>query len=205
MAPSAVETTSRTSRSFRASEQYYDCSPTASSRDTPRHTAAARAAKRSRRARLRGDDRDLFVTPSPSPEQLTIALLKVTTSLRRNPSPAASTARSGRRHLLSRVEALAARALVQQPPSSRVRRRVLLEFVRRPRDRQASIPGGRGRRDVARQWERGARRRPVSACGWCRLLPEVDGRWGTRIRENYLRLLMAPGCDDHAPRVLRRE
>jgi phosphoribosylaminoimidazolecarboxamide formyltransferase/IMP cyclohydrolase len=153
-----------------------------------------------------------FGDTEPFPEQLTIALRKVTDlAYGENPHQAGAYYREvgARRHLLSRVEQLGGKELsYNNLVDLEGARRVLREFVMPAVVivKHANPCGVAVAATIEEAWERALAADPVSAFGCVALFNrEVDGALGTRIAEHFVEVLMAPGFDDHALEALRKK
>jgi phosphoribosylaminoimidazolecarboxamide formyltransferase/IMP cyclohydrolase len=144
------------------------------------------------------------------PDQLTIALRKVTTlSYGENPHQAAAYYREvgARRHLLSQVEQLGGKELsYNNLVDLEGARRVLREFalpaaviVKHANPCGVAIAG-----TIDKAWERALAADPVSAFGCVALLNRPVGEeLGSRIAGHFVEVLMAPRFDDGALETLR--
>jgi phosphoribosylaminoimidazolecarboxamide formyltransferase/IMP cyclohydrolase len=153
-----------------------------------------------------------FGDTEPFPEQLTVALRKVTDlSYGENPHQSAAYYREvgARRHLLSQVEQLGGKALsYNNLVDLEGARRVLREFVMPAVVivKHANPCGVAVAATIEEAWERALAADPVSAFGCVALLNrEVGGALGARIAEHFVEVLMAPGFDDEAVEALRKK
>ena len=153
-----------------------------------------------------------FGDTEPFPEQLTLALRKVTDlAYGENPHQSGAYYREvgARRHLLSRVEQLGGKELsYNNLVDLEGARRVLREFVMPAVVivKHANPCGVAVAATIEEAWERALAADPVSAFGCVALLNrEVDGALGTRIAEHFVEVVMAPGFDDRAVEALRRK
>src|SRR5438270_13212823 len=145
----------------------------------------------------------------PFPEQLTVALRKVTElSYGENPHQAAAYYREvgARRHLLSQVEQLGGKALsYNNLVDLEGGRRVLREFVMPAVVivKHANPCGVAVAATVEEAWERALAADPVSAFGCVAVLNRpVTGDLGQRIAEHFVEVLLAPGYEPAAVEAL---
>jgi phosphoribosylaminoimidazolecarboxamide formyltransferase/IMP cyclohydrolase len=153
-----------------------------------------------------------FGDTEPFPDQLTVALRKVTDlAYGENPHQSGAYYREvgARRHLLSRVEQLGGKELsYNNLVDLEGARRVLREFVMPAVVivKHANPCGVAVAATIGEAWERALAADPVSAFGCVALFNrEVDGALGARIAEHFVEVLMAPGFDDQAVEALRRK
>jgi phosphoribosylaminoimidazolecarboxamide formyltransferase/IMP cyclohydrolase len=148
----------------------------------------------------------------PFPEQLTVALRKVTDlAYGENPHQAGAYYREvgARRHLLSQVEQLGGKELsynnlVDLEGARRVLREFSLPAV--VIVKHANPCGVAVAATIEEAWERALAADPVSAFGCVALANrEVEGGLGARIAEHFVEVLMAPGFDDDAVEALRKK
>jgi phosphoribosylaminoimidazolecarboxamide formyltransferase/IMP cyclohydrolase len=151
-----------------------------------------------------------FGDTEPFPDQLTVALRKVTDlSYGENPHQAAAYYREvgARRHLLSQVDQLGGKDLsYNNLVDLEGARRLLREFalpaaviVKHANPCGVAVAG-----TIEEAWERALAADPVSAFGCVALLNrDVPGHLGSRIAEHFVEVLMAPGYDDDAVEALR--
>ncbi len=151
-----------------------------------------------------------FGEPEPFPEQLTIALRKVSDlSYGENPHQAAAYYRElgARRHLLAEIEQLGGKELSYNNLGD-------LEGARRIA-RELELPGAvivkhanpcgvAVATTIEEAWERALAADPVSAFGCVAVLNRpVNAELGARIAEHFAEVLLAPGYDDAAVDALR--
>jgi phosphoribosylaminoimidazolecarboxamide formyltransferase/IMP cyclohydrolase len=148
----------------------------------------------------------------PFPEQLTVALRKVTElAYGENPHQAGAYYREvgARRHLLSQVEQLGGKELsYNNLVDLEGARRVLREFVMPAAVivKHANPCGVAVAATIEEAWERALAADPVSAFGCVALLNrDVEGALGARIAEHFVEVLMAPGFTDDAVEALRKK
>jgi phosphoribosylaminoimidazolecarboxamide formyltransferase/IMP cyclohydrolase len=153
-----------------------------------------------------------FGDTEPFPEQLTLALRKVTDlSYGENPHQAAAYYREvgARRHLLSQVEQLGGKDLsYNNLVDLEGARRVLREFALPAVVivKHANPCGVAIAATIDEAWERALAADPVSAFGCVALLNrDVQGPLGSRIAEHFVEVLMAPAFDDAAVEALRKK
>ena len=153
-----------------------------------------------------------FGETQPFPDQLTVALRKVTDlAYGENPHQAGAYYKEvgTRRDLLSRVEQLGGKELsYNNLVDLEGARRVLREFVMPAVVivKHANPCGVAVAATIEEAWERALAADPVSAFGCVALLNrEVDGALGARIAEHFVEVLMAPGFDDQAVEALRKK
>jgi phosphoribosylaminoimidazolecarboxamide formyltransferase / IMP cyclohydrolase len=153
-----------------------------------------------------------FGDTEPFPDQLTVALRKVTDlSYGENPHQSAAYYREvgARRHLLSQVEQLGGKQLsYNNLVDLEGARRVLREFVMPAAVivKHANPCGVAVAATIEEAWERALAADPVSAFGCVALLNrEVEGPLGSRIADHFVEVLMAPGFDEHAVEALREK
>lgn len=153
-----------------------------------------------------------FGDTEPFPEQLTVALRKVTDlAYGENPHQTGAYYREvgARRHLLSQVEQLGGKELsYNNLVDLEGARRVLREFVMPAVVivKHANPCGVAVAATIDEAWERALAADPLSAFGCVALLNrEVDGELGSQIGEHFVEVLMAPGFDDGAVEALRRK
>jgi phosphoribosylaminoimidazolecarboxamide formyltransferase / IMP cyclohydrolase len=151
-----------------------------------------------------------FGDTEPFPEQLTVALRKVTDlAYGENPHQAGAYYREvgARRHLLSQVEQIGGKGLsYNNLVDLEGARRVLREFVMPAVVivKHANPCGVAVAATIEEAWERALAADPVSAFGCVALLNrDVRGALGTRIAEHFAEVLMAPGFDEDAVEALR--
>jgi phosphoribosylaminoimidazolecarboxamide formyltransferase / IMP cyclohydrolase len=151
-----------------------------------------------------------FDETEPFPEQVTIALRKVTDlSYGENPHQSGAYYREvgARRHLLSQVEQLGGKELSYNNLADlEGARRVLREFTLPAVVivKHANPCGVAVAATIEEAWERALAADPVSAFGCVALLNrEVGATLGARISEHFVEVLMAPGYDDAAVAALR--
>jgi phosphoribosylaminoimidazolecarboxamide formyltransferase/IMP cyclohydrolase len=153
-----------------------------------------------------------FGDTEPFPEQLTIALRKVTDlAYGENPHQAGAYYREvgARRHLLSQVEQLGGKDLsYNNLVDLEGARRVLREFVMPAVVivKHANPCGVAVAATIEEAWERALAADPVSAFGCVALANrEIEGPLGARIAEHFVEVLMAPAFDDDAVEALRKK
>jgi phosphoribosylaminoimidazolecarboxamide formyltransferase / IMP cyclohydrolase len=153
-----------------------------------------------------------FGDTEPFPEQVTVALRKVTDlAYGENPHQVGAYYREvgARRHLLSRVEQLGGKELsYNNLVDLEGARRVLREFVMPAVVivKHANPCGVAVAATIEEAWERALAADPVSAFGCVALVNrDVDGALGARIAEHFVEVLMAPGFDDDAVEALRKK
>jgi phosphoribosylaminoimidazolecarboxamide formyltransferase/IMP cyclohydrolase len=153
-----------------------------------------------------------FGDTEPFPEQLTVALRKVTNlSYGENPHQAGAYYREvgARRHLLSQVEQLGGKELsYNNLVDLEGARRVLREFVMPAVVivKHANPCGVAVAATIEEAWERALAADPVSAFGCVALANrDIHGELGARIAEHFVEVLMAPGFDDDAVEALRKK
>ena len=153
-----------------------------------------------------------FGDTEPFPEQLTVALRKVTNlSYGENPHQAAAYYREvgARRHLLSQVDQLGGKELsYNNLVDVEGARRVLREFTLPAVVivKHANPCGVAVAATIEEAWKRALAADPVSAFGCVALLNrEVDAELGARISEHFVEVLQAPGYDDGAVAALRQK
>ena len=153
-----------------------------------------------------------FGETKPFPEQLTLALRKVTgLSYGENPHQAGAYYREvgARRHLLSQVEQLGGKELsYNNLVDLEGARRVLREFVMPAVVivKHANPCGVAVAATIEEAWERALAADPVSAFGCVALSNrQVSGELGARIADHFVEVLMAPGFDDDAVEALRKK
>jgi phosphoribosylaminoimidazolecarboxamide formyltransferase/IMP cyclohydrolase len=151
-----------------------------------------------------------FGDTEPFPEQLTLALRKVTDlAYGENPHQAGAYYREvgARRHLLSHVDQLGGKELsYNNLVDLEGARRVLREFVMPAAVivKHANPCGVAVAGTIEEAWERALAADPVSAFGCVALVNrDVDGALGARIAEHFVEVLMAPGYYDGALEALR--
>ena len=151
-----------------------------------------------------------FGDTEPFPEQLTLALRKVTDlSYGENPHQSGAYYREvgARRHLLSQVDQLGGKELsYNNLVDVEGARRVLREFTLPAVVivKHANPCGVAVAATIEEAWEQALAADPVSAFGCVALLNrEVEGTLGARIAEHFVEVLMAPGYDDAAVAALR--
>jgi phosphoribosylaminoimidazolecarboxamide formyltransferase/IMP cyclohydrolase len=151
-----------------------------------------------------------FGDTEPFPEQLTLALRKVTDlAYGENPHQAGAYYREvgARRHLLSHVDQLGGKELsYNNLVDLEGARRVLREFVMPAAVivKHANPCGVAVAGTIEEAWERALAADPVSAFGCVALVNrDVDGGLGARIAEHFVEVLMAPGYYDGALEALR--
>ncbi len=151
-----------------------------------------------------------FGDTEPFPEQLTLALRKVTDlSYGENPHQSAAYYREvgARRHLLSQVEQLGGKELsYNNLVDVEGARRVLREFTLPAVVivKHANPCGVAVAATIEEAWERALAADPVSAFGCVALLNrDVEGVLGARIARHFVEVLMAPGYGDTAVAALR--
>jgi phosphoribosylaminoimidazolecarboxamide formyltransferase/IMP cyclohydrolase len=153
-----------------------------------------------------------FGDTEPFPDQLTLALRKVTDlSYGENPHQSAAYYREvgARRHLLSQVEQLGGKELsYNNLVDLEGARRVLREFVMPAVVivKHANPCGVAVAATIEEAWERALAADPVSAFGCVALLNrDVQGALGARIAEHFVEVLMAPGFEAGAVEALRKK
>ena len=151
-----------------------------------------------------------FGETEPFPEQLTLALHKVTDlSYGENPHQAAAYYREAgaRRHLLSQVEQLGGKDLsynnlVDLEGARRVSREFALPavvIVKHANPCGVAVAG-----TIEEAWERALAADPVSAFGCVAILNRpVAATLGRRIAEHFVEVLLAPAYEDGAVEALR--
>ena len=151
-----------------------------------------------------------FGDTQPFPDQLTLALRKVTDlTYGENPHQAAAYYRElgTRRHLLSQVEQLGGKELsYNNLVDLEGARRVIREFALPAAVivKHANPCGVAVAATIEEAWERALAADPVSAFGCVAILNrEVDGTLGERIASHFVEALLAPGYDDGALASLR--
>ncbi|MFL5961709.1 MAG: bifunctional phosphoribosylaminoimidazolecarboxamide formyltransferase/IMP cyclohydrolase [Gaiellaceae bacterium] len=153
-----------------------------------------------------------FGDTEPFPEQLTLALRKVTDlAYGENPHQAGAYYREvgARRHLLSQVEQLGGKELsYNNLVDLEGARRVLREFVMPAVVivKHANPCGVAVGGTIEDAWERALAADPVSAFGCVALVNrDIDGALGARIAEHFVEVLMAPGFYGGALEALRKK
>jgi phosphoribosylaminoimidazolecarboxamide formyltransferase / IMP cyclohydrolase len=153
-----------------------------------------------------------FGETEPFPQQLTIALRKVTDlAYGENPHQSAAYYREvgARRHLLSQVEQLGGKELsYNNLVDLEGGRRVLREFALPAAVivKHANPCGVAVAATIEEAWERALAADPVSAFGCVALLNRpVSAELGARIAEHFVEVLMAPGYDDVAAALTRKK
>jgi phosphoribosylaminoimidazolecarboxamide formyltransferase / IMP cyclohydrolase len=153
-----------------------------------------------------------FGDTEPFPDQLTVALRKVTDlSYGENPHQAAAYYREvgSRRHLLSQVEQLGGKDLsYNNLVDLEGARRVLREFVMPAVVivKHANPCGVAVAATIEEAWERALAADPVSAFGCVALFNrEIEGELGARIAEHFVEVLMAPGFGNAAVEALSKK
>ncbi|HVC87778.1 MAG TPA: bifunctional phosphoribosylaminoimidazolecarboxamide formyltransferase/IMP cyclohydrolase [Gaiellaceae bacterium] len=151
-----------------------------------------------------------FGETEPFPEQLTLALRKVTDlSYGENPHQAAAYYRElgARRHLLSQVEQLGGKELSYNNLADlEGARRIAREFALPAAVivKHANPCGVAVAATIEEAWERALAADPVSAFGCVAVLNRpVDADFGARIAEHFVEVLLAPEYDDAAVAALR--
>ena len=151
-----------------------------------------------------------FGEPEPFPEQLTIALRKVSDlSYGENPHQAAAYYRElgARRHLLSEVKQLGGKELSYNnlgdlEGARRIARELELPGV--VIVKHANPCGVAVAATVEEAWERALAADPVSAFGCVAVLNRaVSAELGVRISQHFAEVLLAPGYEDAALEALR--
>jgi phosphoribosylaminoimidazolecarboxamide formyltransferase/IMP cyclohydrolase len=151
-----------------------------------------------------------FGDTQPFPEQVTLALRKVTDlAYGENPHQAAAyyCELGTRRHLLSQVEQLGGKELsynnlVDLEGARRVIREFALPAV--VIVKHANPCGVAVAATVEEAWERALAADPVSAFGCVAIVNrEIDAGLGERIAQHFVEVLLAPGYDDAAVAALR--